>query len=96
MNLFLIAKTCIMKHKKWHKRRIFTTVLAVLLLISILFVGLWQLVTSQTTTESGEEETTIELREKETTQELGEEETTTELGEEETTNQGIVGPGQPC
>ena len=56
-----------MKHKKWHKRRIFATVLAVLLLISILSVGLWQLVTSQTTTESGEEETTTELGEEETT-----------------------------
>ena len=67
MNLFLIAKTSIMKHKKWHKRRIFATVLAVLLLISILSIGLWQLVISQTTIESGEKETT----------------TTTELGEEE-------------
>ena len=49
------------------KRNIFATVLAVLLLISLLSVGLWQLVTSQTTTESGEEETTTELREEETT-----------------------------
>ena len=78
------------------KRNIFAAVLAVLLFISLLSVGLWQLVTSQTNTESGEEETTIELREKETIQELGEEETTTESGEQETTNQGIVGPGQPC
>ena len=68
LSLFLIAKTSIMKHKKWHKRRIFATVLAVLLLISILSVGLWQLVTSQTTTESGEEETTTELGEETTNQ----------------------------
>ena len=56
-----------MKHKVWHKKRIFTTVLAVLLLISILSIGLWQLVISQTTIESEEKETT----------------TTTEFGEEE-------------
>ena len=53
----LTGKSSIMKHKIWHKRRIFTTVLAVLLLISLLSVGLWQLVLSQTTTEAGDEET---------------------------------------